>query len=76
MMLAKRMKRPDRESHAPAERGRSRRPLDAGFDRWLDRQLHKIYDPVLNENVPDDLLRLLEKFEERATADESSSKGS
>lgn len=33
------------------------------FDRWLDRQLHRLFDPVLSEEVPDDIMRLLDKFE-------------
>lgn len=37
--------------------------LERGFDRWLNRQLHRIYDPVLNEAVPDEIMRLLEEFE-------------
>ena len=31
--------------------------LERGFDRWLNRQLHRIYDPVLSEAVPDEALR-------------------
>jgi hypothetical protein len=37
--------------------------LDQGWDRWLNRQLHRLYDPVLAEAVPDRLMRLLEQFE-------------
>jgi len=37
--------------------------VERGFDRWLNRQLHRLYDPVLAEPVPDDLLRLLEGFD-------------
>lgn len=37
--------------------------LERGFDRWLNRQLHRIYDPVLSEAVPDEIMRLLEEFE-------------
>jgi Anti-sigma factor NepR len=36
--------------------------VDRGFDRWLNRQLHRIYDPVLGEPVPDEMLRLLDQF--------------
>lgn len=38
---------------------------ERGFDRWLNRQLHRLYDPVLGEAVPDEILRLLEQFDER-----------
>jgi hypothetical protein len=36
--------------------------VERGFDRWLNRQLHRIYDPVLGEPVPDEMLRLLDQF--------------
>lgn len=70
-MSAMKAKRPEREDPAPPEQAQLRRrsALEAGFDRWLDRQLHKIYDPVLDENVPDDLKKLLEKFDERPASD-------
>lgn len=32
----------------------------APFDVWLARGLHKLYDNVANEPVPDDLLKLIE----------------
>jgi hypothetical protein len=37
--------------------------VERGFDRWLNRQLHRIYDPVLGEVMPDELLRLIERFD-------------
>ena len=46
------------------ERGRS--PTDAGFDRWLDKQLHAWYEPVLHEGIPESLSEILEKFDSRA----------
>ena len=57
--------------------GRGKRqpsPLDAGYDRWLDRQLHGYYDPVLDEKLPDDLLKVIAKFDARDPKD--GSKGS
>ena len=36
--------------------------VERGFDRWLNWQLHRIYDPVLGEPVPDEMLRLLDQF--------------
>jgi hypothetical protein len=32
---------------------------DELFRRWLEQQLHRRFDPVLEEPVPDDLLDLL-----------------
>lgn len=33
-----------------------------GFDHWVGRQLHKVYDDVLNEPVPAELRKVLERF--------------
>jgi hypothetical protein len=49
--------------------------LDRGFDRWLNRQLHRLYDPVLAEAVPDEILRLLEQFEKRPDPSPEPSEG-
>ena len=38
---------------------------DPDFDRWLNRQLHGLYDSVLAEAVPPALLKLIEQFEDR-----------
>jgi hypothetical protein len=36
-------------------------PSHDGFDRWLDRSLHRLFDRVATEPVPDDLLKLLDE---------------
>lgn len=56
-------KNKDREAVRRAAKEPS--PLDKGFDRWLNRQLHGFYDPVLNEAVPDDIAKLLDQFESK-----------
>ena len=33
---------------------------DPAFDRWVARQLHKIYDEVLTEDIPEELLRIVD----------------
>lgn len=33
---------------------------DAKFDQWLAHHLKRLYDPVANESIPADLIRLLE----------------
>ena len=38
---------------------------DAAFDLWLDRGLHKLFDDVANEPVPEELLRLIEEGRRR-----------
>ena len=42
-----------------------RSATDPDYDRWLDRKLHQIYDPVLRETIPDEMAKLLLQFEER-----------
>lgn len=36
------------------------------FDRWLRKQLHAIYDEVVNEPLPADLVRLIDQDADRA----------
>jgi hypothetical protein len=36
-------------------------PSHDGFDRWLDRNLHRLFDRVATEPLPDDLLKLLDE---------------
>lgn len=36
-------------------------PSDSPFDIWLQRTLHKLFDEVASEPVPDELLRLIEE---------------
>lgn len=35
------------------------------FDRWLRKQLHAIYDEVVNEPLPADLVRLIDQDADR-----------
>ena len=34
---------------------------DQFFDAWLDRGLHKMFDSVAQEPIPEELLRLIEE---------------
>ncbi len=34
---------------------------EAAFDLWLDRGLHKLFDDVANEPLPEEFLRLIEQ---------------
>jgi hypothetical protein len=57
--------RPGSKKNVPS-RGASRRSLtEPGWDRWLDRQIHQLYDPVLNEAIPAELRELLMRFDEK-----------
>lgn len=39
---------------------------DVAFDRWLQRSLHKLYGPVVEGKLPQDLAALLDRFESKA----------
>jgi len=55
------------KSPRPRQRGRrTERPVpgpaaDADFDRWLETKLRMAYSSVLDEPVPEDLIRLLQQ---------------
>ncbi len=53
-------RKPTGESE-PKRAGKS----DAAFDLWLKRGLHKIYDDVANEPIPEELLKLIEEDRNR-----------
>ena len=50
------------EDNGESDVGSDEAMVERGFDRWLNRQLHRIYDPVLGEPVPDEMMRLLDQF--------------
>lgn len=66
-VMRKVAKEPDNTARSPAQgAARKRRSArDAGFDRWLGKQLHAIYDPVLDEELPEPLRLLIDQFEPR-----------
>lgn len=35
------------------------------FDRWLRKQLHAMYDEVVNEPLPEDLVQLIDQDADR-----------
>lgn len=48
---------------APPRKGRQAR--DQAFDVWLKRGLHQLFDDVVNEPVPEELLKLIEEDRNR-----------
>ncbi|MGI4808098.1 MAG: hypothetical protein ACRYF2_08320 [Janthinobacterium lividum] len=36
------------------------RATDTAFDNWLNRGLHQIFDDVMNEPIPAELLKILQ----------------
>jgi hypothetical protein len=41
------------------------KPGDKAFDTWLKQGLHKIFDEVAREPIPEDLLKLIEEHREK-----------
>jgi len=37
------------------------RTTEGAFDLWLQRGLHKLFDDVANEPIPEELLRIIEE---------------
>lgn len=38
---------------------------DAAFDRWLQEKLDILYGPVVDEPIPDEWLKIIEKFDKK-----------
>jgi hypothetical protein len=51
---------PAGETAARAD-SRGKPATDPIFDGWLTHHLSRLYDPVVHEPIPEDLLRLLEE---------------
>ncbi len=52
----------DKENNpTPAGARRARMKTPAGFDLWLTRGLHQMFDAVANEPIPSELLKLIEE---------------
>lgn len=53
--MKQRKDKPIRSRPTPAKN------YESAFDVWLQRSLHKLFDEVANEPIPEELLRLIEK---------------
>jgi hypothetical protein len=52
---------------APCERNKAANDTEEQpFERWLNEKLQILYGPVVNEPIPEDWLRIIEKFEKGA----------
>lgn len=63
--------------HEPMTQQPKKKPrkgkVDVAFDLWLQRGLHKLFDDVAREPVPDELLRLIEDDREKRDGGEGES---
>ncbi len=41
------------------------RPGEKAFDAWLNQGLHKLFDEISREPLPDELLKLIEDHREK-----------
>lgn len=55
-------------------RGKLKGSVERPFDKWLQKQLHAMYDEIAGEPLPDDLLELIEHDAKMGKAPNSSSK--
>jgi len=55
-------------------RGNSKGLSERPFDKWLQKQLHAMYDEITSEPLPDDLMKLIEHDASRARARDPSGK--
>nr|WP_241667177.1 NepR family anti-sigma factor [Roseomonas nepalensis] len=46
--------------------GRGQATPEAAFDIWLQRGLHHMFDDVMQEPIPEELLRLIEQDREQS----------
>ncbi len=40
-----------------------------GFDHWLERKLHKMFDSVASEPIPEDIMDLINRLDEKERND-------
>ncbi len=57
----------------PAAVARAKASAERPFDKWLQKQLHAMYDEIASEPLPDDLLNLIERDARRGKAPPDSS---
>jgi len=54
-------RRSNRSGDGNRQKARSKGAPDRPFDRWLQKQLHAMYDEIASEPLPKDLLGLIDK---------------
>jgi hypothetical protein len=52
---------PVKRSAPETVNGRGNAAPEAAFDLWLQRGLHEMFDDVMREPIPEELLRLIEQ---------------
>ena len=55
----------DRKDDKPTPRTGKSRPTDSAFDIWLNRGLHELFDDIMKEPVPPELLKIVQDDKEK-----------
>ena len=50
----------DKKEKPPGKPSKQSRPTDSAFDLWLNRGLHELFDDVMKEPVPTELLKIVQ----------------
>ncbi len=50
----------DRKEKPSCKPSSQSRPTDVAFDKWLNRGLHELFDGVMNEPVPPEILKIVQ----------------
>ncbi len=66
--------KPNKDPIGATARGKTKGSSERPFDRWLQKQLHAMYDEVASEPLPDDLLKLIEQDASKGKAPDPSGK--
>jgi hypothetical protein len=66
--------RPKKIPPGAPQRNSAKGPSERPFDKWLQKQLHAMYDEIASEPLPDDLLNLIERDASMRKAPDSSGK--
>jgi hypothetical protein len=51
----------EQKNNSSGSRTPKAKTCESAFDIWLQRGLHKLFDDVANEPIPEELLRLIEE---------------
>jgi len=50
----------ERKDKPPGKPDKQSRATDSAFDLWLNRGLHELFDDVMKEPVPQELLKIVQ----------------
>ena len=65
MSSSSNQRRPASNKSFPPRSNTQRSAIDVDYDRWLNRRLHQLYDPVLQEDIRPERANLMLQFEEK-----------